>query len=254
MTLGAALPMLFLLALPRGVSPDDVAPDYRAKAYDLKGGDHIYTELHFETVRDGKHIGSRVLYTRPGGEVIASKSIVFEDDALSPSFELQDLRDGYREGADGAGDGRIRLFVQRAEDKPVQASRVDVPSAAVIDAGFDKFIRRSWDRLLTGETMTFDFAVPSEQRFFRFRVRRTETDRVDGREVARLRMEIGNRLLRFLVDPIDLTYDLENRRLLVFEGISNLNNEVGKSHNARIVFEYPDLDGSPPGVSASVSP
>ena len=68
-------------------------------------------------------------------------------------------------------------------------------------------------------------------------------------------MEIGNRLLRLLIDPIDLAYDLESRRLLVFEGISNLNNDDGKSYNARIVFEYPDrADGADAAASSTPSP
>ena len=60
-------------------------------------------------------------------------------------------------------------------------------------------------------------------------------------------MRPANPLLRLLVEPIRLLYDGE-RRLLEFAGISDIRDEDGDRHLARIVFEYP-RGGEPPASS-----
>ena len=90
--------------------------------------------------------------------------------------------------------------------------------------------------------------MPSQQRFFRFRVVPLGETEHEGRPALRLRMEARSRLLRFLVDPIHLTYDLESQRLLVFEGLSNISGDGGEKLEARIVFDYGEDGGLLPGL------
>ena len=46
------------------------------------------------------------------------------------------------------------------------------------------------------------------------------------------------RMVSWFVDPIYIGYDTESRRLLMFEGVSNLRDDAGEPRNALIHFEY----------------
>nr|HNH29964.1 hypothetical protein [bacterium] len=113
-----------------------------------------------------------------------------------------------------------------------------VPEPAVIDAGFHFFIEQHWSALLNGETKTFYFVAPSQLDYFSFRVYKSGETQNGGRTAYQLTMDIDNFLLRLFVDPIRLTYDPESRKLIGYEGISNIYNDEGKAHHVRMEFVY----------------
>ena len=53
------------------------------------------------------------------------------------------------------------------------------------------------------------------------------------------RMEPANYILRQIMDPIVLTYEKSTKRLIKYEGISNLNDNKGKRYIVSIV--YPEM-------------
>jgi len=215
--------------------------DYFARAYALPDGELVYLEQHAEERLEGRIVGQRVRYVDPEGVLIASKEIDFSaSDKTAPSFELVDVRLGYREGASRSAEG-LELF---SGGERVKRSTVDPRPGSVIDAGFHYFVREKLPGLLRGDSYEFDFAVPSLGRYVRFEVERT-VDR-ESRETVdpasdrvRLAMRPASAWVRWLVDPIYLTYST-NGRLLEFEGLSNMKDSAGKTYAARIVFEYPD--------------
>ena len=195
----------------------------------------LYRERRVEEWRDGALVGCRVEYLTPDGRVFAAKTISFDSGATTPEFTFVDFREEFREGAVPAAD-TVVLFSGAGGD--LERRRAELPATPVIDAGFDNLIRREYERLAAGERVVFDFAVPAEQRFFRFQIDRVGEVEVDGRPALELRMRPANPLLRLLVDPIRLVYD-EQLRLREFAGISDIRDDDGNRHLARIVFEYP---------------
>ncbi len=105
---------------------------------------------------------------------------------------------------------------------------------AAINVGFDHAIRRYWDLLAAGSSVEFDFAVPDRLRTFHFRIRRlSQSD-----EILKLRIEPANWWLRWIVSRIDITYDASKRRVLVYEGITDMRDEHGRRYRARLDFDY----------------
>ena len=102
-----ALPVL--AAVPAVAEASGAPPhDYKADAFCLRTGAHLYTEYHLERWEDGRHVASQVTYTRPTGEPIVRKAISYAEELQAPSFQSEDLRDGYREG------GRTSIGYSRA--------------------------------------------------------------------------------------------------------------------------------------------
>lgn len=209
---------------------------FTGEAYDLKSGKFIYTENHEEHYKNGKHAFSIVRYKDPGGNTLAEKKIYFDRHLQKPHYILKDLRDGYVEGLKYTG-GAVKLLSRRKASEEIKEKTVTIPGPAVFDGGFDYFVRENFDKLLQKKPLAFNFAVPIELDYFKFRVVYQKEEVIRNRKAITFRMEPDNFVVRQLVSPIYISYDLEKRRLLRYKGISNVNDPSGKSYKAMIEFK-----------------
>ena len=229
---------LFTAALVAGsTSASAEVRRYEARAYDLRSGRLLYTEYHTESRKNGRHLGSTVVYRQADGAVIARKQISYRKSLVAPDFSFRDLRTGYMEALEFTG-GRARMQARRTSAEELQVKNLTLPRPLVVDAGFDNFIRLKWDRLIAGRPVETNFAVPIELDYYRFKIVKIADVRVSGRPAARFRFAPANPVLALVAGHIDVDYDLATRRLLVYRGISNINDADGKSYKARIVFSY----------------
>ena len=96
-------------------------------------------------------------------------------------------------------------------------------------------MREQWQGLLTGKTATFSFAAPARLEYIDFRlipIRQDDT-------TLTVEMRLKSRWISWLLDPIQLTYDLTSQRLLRYKGLTNLRDDQGNGINAEIVYRYP---------------
>ncbi|HRP68058.1 MAG TPA: hypothetical protein PLY93_00805 [Turneriella sp.] len=206
---------------------------YTGNAYDLNTGNFLYSENHSEFYENNRHIYSRVSYQYKDGKEFASKFIRFASSKTQPTYELRDLRDGYVEGIKRNKQGTL-YYLQKNFKEALNEKKITTPQPAVFDAGFDYFVRENFDAICSGINKSFYFAVPSKLDYYKFRlVRQNE------KPLCRVNLEVQNILLRQLVKPIKLWYDMKTKRLLKYEGISNINGPDSKSLKVRIIFSYP---------------
>ncbi len=86
---------------------------------------------------------------------------------------------------------------------------------------------------------------------FDFRARKVGDATFEGRPAVHIRVEPDS-LLRWLVDPLDLTYEPVERKLVEYRGLSNIHDEAtGKPYNVRIIYPtVPPADAPPlPGLA-----
>ncbi len=212
---------------------------YIGNAYDLKTKKFLYSEEYKERVDADLNLYADTLYRNAEGDIIARKTIEFRKDLNRPSFRLEDERDGYLEGAD-VDESSIRLFYRKSETAETKEVTLASMQTAVLDAGFHYFIVENWEALIQGRNIELDFIVPHQQDYFRFDLTRETELTYEGREAVVFRLQIATFFLRIFVEPIRLTYDKTTQQLLVFEGISNINDAAGKSHVVRMELEYPE--------------
>jgi len=216
-----------------------------ARAFALDDGRHLYTERHEERWEGARHTSSAVEYRGADGRLIARKSLRYDVSPTLPAFEFEDVRTGASQGATWNA-GRLELFLREERDAEVERKVIDLPAQAAMDAGFDNAVRLHWKALCAGETVTIAFALPAKLDFFRLRLQRTCVVARGDRSLLELRMEPASTLLRWIVDPVVLRYDLRTRALVEYEGRSNILDDDGLVQDARIVFEDPvTADGRP---------
>ncbi len=245
------LALSVLLVLVAGAAPaDDGEPpattrSFKGIAYDRKTGALLYTEEYQQSWSGERLVSTRVSYRDPSGKEIATKTLDFAKGIERPTFQFDDLRDGYQQGVVVNAD-RIELYVREAGGEPVERTRIDTPPDLVVDAGFNYFIREHWLPIVSGETLSFAFAAPARRDTYRFQVEKSGDRSTRGRPSMVVTVELANPVLRWLIDPITLVYDCETRELLEWQGISNLDDANDVPYDARI--EFPRGEG---GIAAA---
>lgn len=231
--LGFALATALLAAMPAAAS----LQVQEGLARDPDSGDLLYREQHLLDRSGGELRRRLVVYRCADGTAFARKQVDYGASALAPSFEFVDARLGYGEGLrrDG-GDGELWV---RGDGGGERSAPLAGSEALVADAGFDEFIRQRWQPLLAGKPVPLQFAVPSRLDAYDFTVRRRGAGEVAGEPAEFFRLRLGG-LLGWLAPHIDVAYGRDSRRLLRFEGLSNLRDDRGEEQlQARIDFPRP---------------
>ena len=225
--------LLLLLTLP--AMADDQILRFYGYAYDLKSGKYLYTEVHAQHVRDGHWIGGTMNYFDPQGRQIGHKTLDFSRDENIPLYHLTLFPSGYEEGIDAISQDKVSMFKREASGKTLQQASVDRIAAMAADSGFHAYITSHFAELMAGQTLSFKLVVAGNLDAYKFRIRRIADTRFEGEPAIRLIVEPDS-LLRFLIDPLELTYAPKTRKLLEYHGIANMHDASGKAYVARIVY------------------
>lgn len=209
------------------------AERYEGLAHARISGRLLYQETHWRYQEGGawQHL---VLYSCPDGTPFARKLLRELPGAEQPDFDFQDARDGYREGVRTQGAAR-EVYVQPDGKSPPESRPLAIPPGAVIDAGFDAFVRNRWAALSQGESVKVPFLIPSRHDYLDFKIADARDGLVDGRPVRRLRMKLAA-WYGFVAPAIELAYERDGSRLVEFQGIGTLRDARGRQLDVRIVF------------------
>lgn len=179
-----------------------------------------------------------VEYRDAEGKVFASKELLFGNDRSLPQLKQMDKRSGERIEVEKS-EGSWNLYYQKHQQSRMEKTQVLQQEVDVIDAGFDHKIRASWNTLTAGEKLRINFAAPALQRVVPLRVKRRASDKCAFMqpEWQCIWVEADNGLVRLFVDPLQLTYDGE-QRLRVFSGVVNIRDLAGNKQAAVIQYFY----------------
>lgn len=208
---------------------------FNGEAFDLKTGKRLYYDHHEEVYENGKHLYSNIEYKDVNGKVFAKKKIIFQKNPIKVDFKLEDFRDGYVEGAEVVGNS-IKFIYRKNNKEEIKEATITSPNNAVIDGGFDYFVRENWNSILSGNKPILNLCAPSQQDCYKFVVFKTGESQRKGVDVVSMKVELNNPILSAFVKPILLIYEKDTKKLLQYDGISNINNEDGKSHVVRITY------------------
>ncbi|MFN0049263.1 MAG: hypothetical protein ACKVOU_09085 [Cytophagales bacterium] len=227
--------LVFLLKLKAQTSKDVIS--YAGQAFTIKPAAFFYQETHNEIIVNGKHCKTDVAYTNELGEKIGYKTLDYTKYTTSPTYKLEDNRAKYREGAEITPDGKVIVYFQYT-DKEITANfkTFSVPQPIVIDGGFNYFVKENWNAIINGSILTFNFVSPSKMDYFTFRISKKADIVYNRKQATLLYLELDNMILRWLIPPIKITYDIKTKRIIKYEGIANLSDKNGKNEIVSMVF------------------
>lgn len=204
-------------------------------AYDLASNRFIYAERHEQQVRDGQWLGGSIAYYDGAGREMGRKQLDFSRDPYIPVYRLDLPAGGYYEGIREEG-GRWTLYRRDSRAAPERSEALKREGATAADSGFHSIIRAHLDRIVEGEALRFRMAVAGQLDTFRFVVRRKGDTEFEGKPAVLLEAAADS-LLSLLSEPLQLTYDPKEGRLLEYRGLTNVHNPAtGEAYTARISY------------------
>ena len=209
-------------------------------AYDTRNGTLFYTEsYHNQYDEKGLLKSSRVLYQSADNSTrLAEKTLHYKKHSYAPELSFINFAADYEESIKWLAADTVVIGKREPGDKMVQR-QLKVTEPVVADAGFDLFLKDHMDTLLSGKNLEFNFLNPARLDWFRFCAQAVE----QSPSTITLRVYPGNSLLRWLLDPILLTYELPNSphqqpRLLYYNGLTNMSLSGERPLEANIFYEY----------------
>jgi hypothetical protein len=227
------LALFFLIAmLPSWLGAEANGETFVGKAANSQGILE-YVEYHTVKYENGKVSESQTIYYDANNNKIGE---LISEYAFGPqfgSYDFRDIRAQYQDGAKVSGD-RILLFRKKSPEDDVEEVYLAKEKDQIVGQGFHQFIVHNLERIAQGEVIHIRLVLPSRLDQYEFRIRKRK---VDG-DTLYIRLEIDNWLLRLFAPHVDVEYDQENRRLLRYEGISNLEAASGKHKKVTITYSY----------------
>jgi hypothetical protein len=230
------------------VAAEDQAPqaDIVGQAYSLTSPVLLYQELHYFSEDGRQH---RVKYYSASGELLAEKDIDYSRSLLTPAFTQNNFNTGEMMSIDWH-DNALSITHRQAASQPPDTKLIEPRYPLVIDAGFDHFVRQHWQTLVQGEVHQFHFPVAARLGLIKLRLKQFDC-REKQEDFYCFRIEPNNALLRWLLDPIELTYSIspiytqgdqgqakQVVRLQRFRGLANLSDSSGSGMNVDIRYRY----------------
>ncbi len=185
----------------------------------------LYREQHWIRFKDLVPTERLVLYRCMDGTAFARKRVNYQPSTQAPAFEFTDARKGYVEGL-RYKQNKAALWFRPPGSAPEKNSLLTVQNL-VADAGFNEFIKINWLQLRTGKALPLRFAVPTRLQAYKFNLKQTGESTFAGVPAVTYQLKLSG-LLSLLADPIEVTYDRTSRRLLRFQGLSNLRDDAGE--------------------------
>ena len=210
-----------------GAFADDIIGEARSQ----KTGELLYTETYAQL----DNTQWRVDYHDADGSLIASKDIDFTTSTIAPSLRLRDLRNNSEQHI-VYDDDALSVQTDGARER-----RVTLEKRLVVDAGFDNFVRVSWEALNQGEAVSFPFLVAGRNSPITMNAQVTDAAKCEaesGDAVLCIEVGVKSRLISFFADPIMLSYDYASQRLLRYYGLSNLKGPDGGNQFVDIRYGY----------------
>jgi hypothetical protein len=230
---GAAKLIVMATLIVSGVAIAEASNEtFTGKAVNPRGSLQ-YTERHFVKYENGSVSKSQTIYYDPSDRKIGD---LISDYTYGPqfgSYDFRDIRAQYEDGAKVADD-RVQIFRKESPKDDVEAKYLKRKTDQIVGQGFHHFVANNLDAIAQGEVFHVRLVMPSRLDQFKFRIRKRK---IEG-DTLYIRLDIDNWFLRMFAPHVDVEYDLQTRRLLRYEGISNLADASGKYRKVVIIYSY----------------
>lgn len=205
-------------------------------ARSLKSDALVYREVHAIT-QNPQGLNELIVtnYYGPKGEAIAKMTSDFTKHFTVPDVQFEDFRFGVRHLQKIAVDKSATDIEIRDRSGVLSAKKIVISDQMVAGQGFDNLIKMN---LSSDSKKSVDFLAIDKLDFFKFEVK--PSSKIEN-NLRTFTLQLSSVLLRMLVNPIEVKYEVASGKLVSYKGISNLVDENNEPQN--VFISYRDNDG-----------
>ncbi|MDX9802188.1 MAG: hypothetical protein RBT69_12730 [Spirochaetia bacterium] len=196
----------------------------------------VYREKHEAEYRSGRIARAKTDYISESGETLAYIESFFNDSLTAPAHVFEDFRFKDRHGARYEAGDVILFTVREGGKEETRNVGKDFGSSVLMVGcqGFFYYLQENYQvlrergkiplkLLITGDLDIYDFEMELK-------------DQIDG--IAYINIHISNWFLRLFAPKLELRYDIADKKLLYYKGLSNILDEKRKLQNVEIFYKY----------------
>lgn len=203
-----------------------------------KNGQVVYVERHESKFVSGRLKTLTTKYSKSqSGDIFGGIESDFSKSDTVPEYLFKDEQHNRSAGVTWLeSPNQVEVFAEKKGNKKVK--QFDIQPSMVAGQGLYNYLR-IYSKELVDEprrVREIQFLVPFKKAVYSFQVRTKAYNPKTG--VAVFRIEADSWLFRLMAPHIDATYDINKKRLLVYEGPSNLLDPKGKSMGVIINYSY----------------
>lgn len=217
--------------------------NFEGKAINPETSDLLYVENHQAILNDaGEYLSAYITYSNPTGEIFAEKTLDYTKNALAPDMMFHDKRSDERISVFlNKAENYLQVLIETNENRKLSKVKLSEP-LLVVDAGFDRLIDSRWNALRKDKELKFTFLAIMRAQLINFEAIEVKANT----NSVSLELQPRNFFIDLLVDPILLEYELNTKRLLRFEGLTNIEKfkngkRTEENYVARIDYTYRPL-------------
>lgn len=181
-------------------------------------------------------------YTDPSGDKLAIKRFTFQKHLYQPNFKFEDYRDGYTTSVIRNGES-FRVSFKESQSNPLKEKTLKIPEPVVVDFGIHFFVLSEWDKLIAGEDVQLTYVVPKNLDYYRMVIGKIQIDEGNIKTQVVFKLRPKNPFLNLISNVVSsgitfLTYDVETKKFLQYNGVSLIRDVSGKNYSVRSVYHY----------------
>ncbi len=225
-------------ALPAWAVPGDRQEEvFRGIARNARG-EIAYIGEHRMIYENGRPQRNETRYLDTADQEIAVLTSNFTGHPYVPNYAFEDHRFGRQDGT--FVDGRwLKVYGRADQSAPVQQDMLRLEDDMVTGQGLHVFLRDHLSELVEGDTIKqVRFLVPMEGRDYTFHIRRLDTPGDPG--TVTFNIEADGWFPQLFAPTLEARYDRASRRLLSYQGASNLLGADRSPQNVTITYRYPE--------------
>lgn len=201
-------------------------------ATDLKKGTFLYKELHL-IEKDSAGFNKKITttYKDDNDKIFAKMTSDFSKNKMIPDTTFEDLRfhSKYEQTLDLK---KLSLEIIHIENEvKTKTKNVKVYENTIAGQGFDNFIKENFNNLKENK---IKFVVLDQLDFFSFIASSLAHKTADE---SQFKLEIDSFLVGLLINPITVTYNNDSKKLIKYQGLSNILGKNKKSQEVLISYD-----------------
>ncbi|MEN9723872.1 MAG: hypothetical protein RJB38_1858 [Pseudomonadota bacterium] len=199
-------------------------------------GKLLYREKHEVEYLDQQVKKAVSEYLSPDGNLVARlKSEFPSPTSFLPKYQFENLQAQIQEGVDCCSGSSLEVYHSRKGK--TERTRLDFAPNWVSGQGFHYLARERLGEVARGEGQEFKFLIPSKMSAYNFRIRSGGKDPTNL-NYQKVLLEIDQWFFRLFAPKIIATYDTKTKRLMKYQGPSNLEATNGDVPEVTIDYTY----------------
>lgn len=198
-------------------------------------GEIVYVERHTVQYQGRFPLKSRTEFLDVEGKQIGRMKSDYTRNIGAPAFLLRDYRHKSFQGLRWTGN-KLETFAQeQGRPRLIKKYPADLENTIQIAGpGLIYFVATNLDKLISNKILEFQYIIPGRVEVFDFYIENI----AHNSEVAEFEVKMNTWPMRLFSPRIKLIYNIQKKRLIFYEGPSNLRDDKGQMMNVDIKYEY----------------